>query len=157
MSEKRQHGARVREQWIELIASGEKSVSDAVFDSSDDRKHILNIPLLNILSAFEGWDKFSARNALLQKGFHNGAKLNFIAQRQQRIAEFQSLIDSSFHRWVPNVTFPEGYPFFGKFDAIMAQSDVSEYVPNSHDDPIENDDDVAIDIDSELDSLLGDL
>lgn len=168
VSAARERAERVRSQWREKIAQREVSVLEAITHSSSDRKYLMKLTLLSILTTIDGWDNHNARNALLQSGFPLNARLSHLAASKQRIAEFEEILDSSFQRWVPNITVPDGYPFFGKIEDVLAQIDVSEFMPAESDPDEEayrNDDVIEEELDEddddnilgELDDLLGGL
>lgn len=159
VSAARENAERVRSQWREKIAQREVSVLEAVTHSSDERKYLMKITLLSILTTIEGWDSHNARNALLESGFPLNARLSHLAVSRQRIAEFEEILDTSFQRWVPNITVPDGYPFFGKIEDVLAQVDVSEFMPaeSDADEEAYRDDDVEELDDADDDTILGEL
>lgn len=127
--EMKEHARIVRDQWSSDIADGTRSVMEAVTFSGPDAKYILKIPLVTILRKMEGWTVHTAKNALVSSGISVNTKLGRLAQSRRELADFEDIVRGAFQRWIPNITYPDGYPFFGKIEDVLAQADVSAFMP----------------------------
>ena len=111
----------MRAEWTQLIASGEKTVREALRKSNDDRyAPIKKIRLLAILSNAPGWGKQSALNALtVQLGCAEQTQLWNIARNVKKLNEFQDLLGTSGENYSPRPRLPKGWPFEGKLDDLL--------------------------------------
>lgn len=160
----------LRREWAIAIANGDHIVLDVLREEEPVRRAVRKLPLVHILMQIEGWSRDSATNALLRNGMNSDAKLGMLLRNQRLNRVFTEMMDTGFQRWVPNINFPEGYPFLGKIEDVLAQGNVAEYMPKfegadtsevQEDDgdagekrDSENDENSA---EADLDSLLGDL
>lgn len=119
----------VREQWAADIAEGVVSLMEAVTYSGSDAKYVRKIPLISILRKMEGWTVHTAKNALVSSGIAVNTKLGRLARSRSEMADFEDILRGSFQRWIPNINYPDKYPFFGKIEDVLAQTDVSAFMP----------------------------
>ena len=151
-----EHANKIRHEWRTALAAKERGVLDAIHQQGKDGDYIRKITLISILSRVEGWSKDTARNALSQSGFALNLRLSDLEKSRQRIEDFELLLDSSGQQWSSHVTFPEGYPFFGKIDDVLAQQEVADFmVGNAVGD--EEDEEETQSIEQQTESLLDDL
>ena len=150
-----EHANKIRHEWRTALAAKERGVLDAIHQQGKDGDYIRKITLISILSRVEGWSKDTARNALSQSGFALNLRLSDLEKSRQRIEDFELLLDSSGQQWSSHVTFPEGYPFFGKIDDVLAQQEVADFMVGTDTD--EESDTETQSIERQADMLLGDL
>lgn len=150
-----EHANKIRHEWRTALAAKERGVLDAIHQSGKDGDYIRKITLISILSRVEGWSKETARNALSQSGFALNLRLSDLEKSKQRIADFELLLDSSGQQWSSHVTFPEGYPFFGKIEDVLAQQEVADFMVGN---AVEEESDAETQsVEQQAESLLEDL
>lgn len=131
-----EEAARTRKRYVDALRYGKIPFHEFVtlLDDPDLNKVLGKMKIFAILATFSGWNRVTARHALIANGLPVELSLRQCRANENYMSVCTMLMNSSASRWQQRVKAPEGWPWFGnvldaleELDAEDLPRDIREY------------------------------
>lgn len=128
--------ARTRKKYVDALRYGKIPFHEFVtlLDDPDLNKTLGKMKIFAILATFAGWNRVTARHALISNGLPVELSLRQCRANENYMSVCTMLMNASASRWQQRVKAPEGWPWFGnvldalnELDAESLPRDMRQY------------------------------
>lgn len=136
MREAAEEADRTRKRYIDALRYGKIPFHEFVtlLDDPELDKRLGKLKVFAILATFAGWNRVTARHALISNGLPVELSLRQVRNNDNYMAVCTMLMNASASTWQQRVKAPAGWPWFGnvldalnELDAEALPRDIREY------------------------------